>query len=557
MNFMVSLAHFCEVHGPTSILCTQVIPPECQICDPVPYNNGSSSNVDLGRPASTPTPPAEELHPNGLLVPQSGTPQTSAARGSRGPSLNPPPPFLSSPAETPPASPRSPVMASSSLPSSVSGPGIGTSGIAGISVGPSSPTAAETCRNCSFSLPRAVTERIQESAPDSSPNMTGKPQPKPVPPTLRTRETISVLSMGEVGQFGAGWLEDTLRERPRRHPIPPRLETINSDRLHPSGASSAPQPSIANLPPRSSASSALSTEDDDDEYAVETDTEPSDETSRDTPKYHLTIGSPTHNHHITYLSTRAPSTPSRFSALRQSCIRTLSCELLPACTGPVSFGDTIAGFTIAYVFRIADPRARGGKRSYAFLCICPEERVVFKSFGHVVGVFHGLVQRIKGFANLKNSRDQQAANRAANNNMPITSSPVTLGGRVSGLTGPEGFLRRREGVGSAKGLAELVGKDDLFVEIHACFVRLLGDLVKRYGYFHGRLAPGDHFSIGQSMLGETVSNLDRVRSRSMATSGDKARLVVGGVARAKQRSLSTDGGRRESIGHGHGIEAAS
>ncbi|KAF8431858.1 vesicle coat protein [Terfezia claveryi] len=417
MNFIVSLAHFCEVHGPTSILCTQVMSPECSICDPT-----TESSMDNVNDASTPQSKTQvggqsiDESTDALLASQAPTPRPYTARGVSSNSSS----SLSSPMETPPASPRSPILTCSSLPSSVAGPGIGAYASSASSGGSSS---TETCRSCSISLPRSIEEKRNNNLERTSDRST-----KPNPPVLRTRETIPAHGPGDVAHFGPGWQDDSIKESQHSH----QIQRAKSENGHSERITEELRPCFGNIPPHP----------------------PIPVPSAQQPKNY---GLGKHGHSVTFLSTRAPTTPSRFSMLRQSCIRTLSCELLPAQTGPLLFGDTFTGFTIAYVFRIADPKARGGKRSYALLCICPEQRMVVKSWNYVVRTFEALVERIKG------------------------GSTGSLSGRIGGITGPEGFLRRRDGVGSAKGLAELVGKEDLFIEVHACFVKLLGMLVRRYG----------------------------------------------------------------------------
>jgi hypothetical protein len=134
------------------------------------------------------------------------------------------------------------------------------------------------------------------------------------------------------------------------------------------------------------------------------------------------------------------------------------------------FGDPLAGYTIAYVFRLADSGARGGRRSYALLCICPDQKTVVKSWKCVVATFESLVHRIKMLAAKKVSEDTQVSPVLSNSISSITSR------------GPDSFLRRAPGEGgSQKGLAELVGREELFVDVHTCFVKLLGALVRRHG----------------------------------------------------------------------------
>ncbi|KAF8423817.1 vesicle coat protein [Tirmania nivea] len=524
MNFMVSLAHFCEVHGPTSILCTQVIPPECSICDPT-----TESSMDSDDDASTPQSRTQgggqsaDGSANRLLASQAPTPRPYSTRGVSSNSSS----SLSSPMETPPASPRSSVLTCSSLPSSVAGPGIGayasTAGSGGSSL-------TETCRNCSISLPRSIEEKQNNNSERTSDKIT-----KPNPPVLRTKDTIPAHGPGDVGHFGPGWQGDSVKESQHSH----QIQRIQSENGQSASILEELKPCFGNIPPRSSASSSLNSEDEDGLNNMDSDP-PIPVPSVQQPKNY---GLGQHGHSVTYLSTRAPTTPSRFSMLRQSCIRTLSCELLPAQTGPLLFGDTLTGFTIAYVFRIADPKARGGKRSYALLCICPEQKVVVPSWKYVVGTFEGLVQRINGYATLKNATEKAAAAKAsAQNNAGGSSGSLT--GRIGAITGPEGFLRRRDGVGSAKGLAELVGKEDLFVEVHACFVKLLGALVRRYGLAQGTKVTEDGekaIKVGHASAALAVDRSNFTRSKSMAMQGgiDKTNLLGDGTSTTAHRRLST------------------
>ena len=463
---------------------------------------------------------SEDGSTNGLLASQAPTPRPYTARGVSSNSSS----SLSSPMETPPASPRSPILTCSSLPSSVAGPGIGayasTAGSGGSSL-------TETCRNCSISLPRSIEEKQNNSTERTSDRST-----KPNTPVLRTRDMIITHGPGDVGHFGPGWQGDSVKGSQQ-------IQRAQSENGQSESIPEELKPCFGNIPPRSSASSSLNSEDEDCLNNMDSDP-PIPMPSVPQPKSH---GLGQHGHSVTYLSTRAPTTPSRFSMLRQSCIRTLSCELLPAQTGALLFGDTLTGFTIAYVFRIADPKARGGKRSYALLCICPEQKMVVSSWNYVVGTFEALVKRIKGFAALKNTTDKAAAAKAnAQNN--ASGSTGSLSGRIGGITGPEGFLRRRDGVGSAKGLAELVGKEDLFVEVHACFVKLLGALVRRYGLVQDAQVTEDSeraTKVGHAPAALSVSRSNFTRSKSMAMQGgiDRTSLLGDGTPTAAQRRLST------------------
>lgn len=240
-----------------------------------------------------------------------------------------------------------------------------------------------------------------------------------------------------------------------------------------------------------------------------------------------------HTHYLDYTSTHEPVVPASFSLVRASCIRTLSFETLPRGTatnaanthpsltspsgfvtthspgaaasgGPIFFGDPSAGYTTAYIFRIPDVHARGHKRVYAFLALSSHrERLAMKTFTFISNAFRELASWIQGLA-------EAEAERYANDSS-AASSPISAGGGIYGgggpgmglsqpqsqpvennnsttgsgfLSGGMGGLSRRMGGGygsgavslKARGLAELVGLPDFFIELHSRFVQLLFEL---------------------------------------------------------------------------------
>src|SRR5690606_2213439 len=74
----------------------------------------------------------------------------------------------------------------------------------------------------------------------------------------------------------------------------------------------------------------------------------------------------------------------------------------------------------------------------------------------------------------------------------MTSMGIGKSGAGSGGPGGiEGFLRRGAAGGTeARGLSDLVGKEEIFVEIHAGFVGILAGLGRRFG-FEGGWGLGD------------------------------------------------------------------
>ncbi|KAI1817036.1 vesicle coat protein [Poronia punctata] len=184
--------------------------------------------------------------------------------------------------------------------------------------------------------------------------------------------------------------------------------------------------------------------------------------------------------------------------------------------GPIFFGDPSAGYTTAYIFRIPDIHARGRKRVYAFLALSTHrERLAMKAFSFISTAFRDLAAWIQELAEVEAERDREreeegsavAALNAAYGNGGFGSrgphdSGIGLGGgglgggsmdipkdrerdtssfltggrrsgymqRMGGSMGPGGFTPK------ARGLAELVGLPDFFIELHTRFVKVLLEL---------------------------------------------------------------------------------
>ena len=209
-----------------------------------------------------------------------------------------------------------------------------------------------------------------------------------------------------------------------------------------------------------------------------------------------------HTHYLDYTSTHEPLQPTSFSIIRQSCLRSLSCETLPPSSnqfissptspltnrfsscppgigtssgGPIFFGDPIAGYTTAYVFRIPDPNARGRRRVYALMALSTHrERQAMQTFSLLSIAFRDLAAWIQGLAEAELERGENLSSPygdrgiGTNNNTPQSSF---LTGRSRGPDGKFAGMSLR-----ARGLAELVGLPDFFLELHQKFVRLLIEL---------------------------------------------------------------------------------
>lgn len=197
-----------------------------------------------------------------------------------------------------------------------------------------------------------------------------------------------------------------------------------------------------------------------------------------------------HTHFVEYISTKEPLLPSSFSIVRASCLRTLSFEMLPRAQtspppqtslpstgapassgGPIFFGDPGAGYTTAYIFRVPDPYARGHRRIYAFLALSTHgERTAMKTFNLASGAFRDLAGWITAMA------EAEAESGAESPRGAVEGSFLTGGGSGGA------FARRGPGMGGGlgkvrqRGLAEVVGCPDFFIQLHIRFVKILREL---------------------------------------------------------------------------------
>lgn len=202
------------------------------------------------------------------------------------------------------------------------------------------------------------------------------------------------------------------------------------------------------------------------------------------PRSYQSLFSSCHDHLLTYLSSRDPEDPAKFSALRASVIRTLSRELLPAgmSDGRFCFGDKTNGYTIAYVFRLPDPKARGRRRLYAFVALagrdarrafhaCP---LVWEAFSKLAKAIEAATVETQAERRRTDEEEQERERDKARNYTPVSSF---LSHRAADPNGNP----RKAGHIAARSLADMVGSDRIFSDVHTCFVSLLQELEDLYG----------------------------------------------------------------------------
>lgn len=187
---------------------------------------------------------------------------------------------------------------------------------------------------------------------------------------------------------------------------------------------------------------------------------------------------------VTYLSVRHPANSERYKALRSACIRALSCEAVPGRSGPVFFGDPSIGYTIAYIFRLTDSHApttaaaaaTAGRRQYALMCTAADEQNLLQSWTFVTERFRAIVARLAQ-ANALEVENRRQAQQAASGRRADGSSGSGLGSslhsRSSDDLGADRSFLRPKGRAQERGLSELTGMEDVFVQLHAAFAWML------------------------------------------------------------------------------------
>ncbi|KAF1828691.1 hypothetical protein BDW02DRAFT_210195 [Decorospora gaudefroyi] len=435
MDFTISLAHFCEVHGPTPIICTQASTSPCDSCNPCV------------------TPPSEEPHSAYSYDGLYDQPTTLK--------LNARLPPVASPFDSPPTSPRSPTH----NPYFPSFPSSSASSFGGRRPSSTVDSDSDACENCSMVVPQQYSDKIPNGAPGSpSKNRRGRNGS----PVLRSSQNYPVRRPVSRDDFSSTDSSDV-------------SDTEQSTSFQ-SGASSSYPDSVPASP--------------------------------------MLASRGIHSHTLNYISTSQPQSPSTYSRMRRTCMRTLSTEVLPLGkpSGSMMFGDSCAGYTIAYVFRLQDPRSRGAKRTYALIAMAGRDgRRATKAMVKITEAFQNIANRIVARAEKVLERESAVPQTLSRPTTAISSATPPLGTSASSMppqfmsptkdrsfssvssspnlrsitpvssflsakkVDPDGFPRGSRDVMKAKSLVEIVGQDSFFVELHGLFCHLLHSLIKQYG----------------------------------------------------------------------------
>jgi hypothetical protein len=201
--------------------------------------------------------------------------------------------------------------------------------------------------------------------------------------------------------------------------------------------------------------------------------------------------------------------------------------------GPFCFGDSITGYTIAYVFRLTDPKARGRRRAYAFVALAGKDAsrafracpMVWEAFASMARGIEEAAQRSQD-AQRQKEEEQREADKSRNYT-PISSfltqRPVD----------PDGFPRRAGQV-SPRSLSEIVGDENIFPLLHQYFVAILRCLGDRFGGL-----PISDQSVYQTTINDTAPTklhthmVDNTSDSKISTKSHDTKDIEAAIAKFK------------------------
>ncbi|GAB5585967.1 hypothetical protein Unana1_00867 [Umbelopsis nana] len=176
---------------------------------------------------------------------------------------------------------------------------------------------------------------------------------------------------------------------------------------------------------------------------------------------------------VYYLGCRAPQQQHLYAAVRNACVRSLTVEFCPGREGPILFGDDENGYVMSYIFKLRDSQARGKTRHYAFTMLMTDRVFLVSCWPFLVKVFRSTALNLQEKAEAVYQREREFRER----HPPSLSAGGTRRSSFA-PTSPEQFLRRRAHT-PMRSLADLLGIDDIYAQIHRQFSYILKSSARR------------------------------------------------------------------------------
>ncbi|PRP79590.1 folliculin-like [Planoprotostelium fungivorum] len=172
-------------------------------------------------------------------------------------------------------------------------------------------------------------------------------------------------------------------------------------------------------------------------------------------------------HQWLFISTRFPHSIN-YAAVRNACVRSLSSEFTPGQEGSVLFSlaptegeeNLPKDWALSYSFKLADSKARGFQRQYCFLLILKDHARLVSSMSFITKFFSLVVRGMQEKATELMERE----NQSDYNSNTAYRPPI----RTLGI-----FRREAGGGGSARSLTQILSDPCCFVTMHTRFCWLL------------------------------------------------------------------------------------
>lgn len=168
-----------------------------------------------------------------------------------------------------------------------------------------------------------------------------------------------------------------------------------------------------------------------------------------------------HEARVSYLSSQNPLHPDIFSAVRQACVRSLSCEVCPGREGPIFFGDDHRGHVLSHTFFLADSQARGFHSWYSIIVMMRDKTFLLNSWQFLVKNLQKIIHELQEKADKVYAAEQSETNQRAVRLNSVTTR-ITLD-----------TFRRPRGNVKARSIRDLTSDKDVFLYLHDWFTWIL------------------------------------------------------------------------------------
>ncbi|XP_055934731.1 folliculin-like [Argiope bruennichi] len=167
-----------------------------------------------------------------------------------------------------------------------------------------------------------------------------------------------------------------------------------------------------------------------------------------------------HEARVSYVSSQYPLHPDVFIAVRQACVRSLSCEVCPGREGPIFFGDDHRGHVLSHTFFLKDSQARGFQSWYSIIIVMRDKFFLLNSWQFLVKFLQKIIHELQEKANKVYAAEQSEQNLRAVRLNSVTRMTIDT-------------FRRRRGNIKARSLVDLTNDKEVFPYLHMWFTWIL------------------------------------------------------------------------------------